>query len=414
MIPETGTDLGHGVRVTPGDCGGLVIHSAEIDLGLTVRSGEAAGTAVTWRDQCFEVVAKEPWRAGHRWALETWPSEQVMRVVQALDRDSVEAIAAAVRHQTEAARLRPWMWLLLPVLGMASTGWQIHWRNEWNFPAAVATGVSAVLESVFGAMCLIEFIAAIGGGTTIFPWIPRPLVIVGSLFLVEGLVRFVQVSADTEPVGSFFGLVASIVRRPPETPPPTVPAPRLRSHDIEKGNLELESPIQRRDWEAPGVLPYRTRVYRLTSTDRLGEGWVYRFVEVEADAVGEEPRFRLLPARLSTSTPPHEPPSSIVRVALLTASAFLAPRVYQERWAWEMDANPTWFTVFGAAAEMIGGISNLWGAPAGEPLPVLFGLFFVVEAMARFASVAVYRRPMGSLVGLPLVPLLDRYLPERR
>jgi hypothetical protein len=45
-------------------------------------------------------------------------------------------------------------------------------------------------------------------------------------------------------------------------------------------------------------------------------------------------------------------------------------------------------------------------------LALLLNLFFVFEAVVRFSSVVLKGRPQGSLFGLPLVPILERILPE--
>jgi hypothetical protein len=66
----------------------------------------------------------------------------------------------------------------------------------------------------------------------------------------------------------------------------------------------------------------------------------------------------------------------------------------------------------GASAELIGGWSNLSAGTGAALLTVVLNLFFVFEAVVRFGSVTFRGQPLGSLLGLPLIPVLDRYLPE--
>jgi hypothetical protein len=405
-------DLGHGVRVLPGESDGIVVVSEGADLGWRPRSGDRPGSAVTWEGSVFEVVTTEVMRRGFRWTLEPWSGEDVMRVVLPLDPNTVGAAAEAAGREARAAQLRPLAWLLLPILGLAIGPWQRKWRDDWGFPATAATWVSAILEAIAGAACVIELIAMIGGGgASVFPWLPRPLVLVGIFMMPEGLFRLAQVAADSEPVGSVFGLVVSVFERRTPPPPPPVPKPEVHAFDREEGVLELVSPIQRRDWEEPGVLPFRGKLFVMTSTGRLGESWLYGFEGVDEGEDRPGPRHRLLPARPRADAPPREASLGFFRVVLLTAATTLAPRRFQERWADQLNLRPVWLTIFGASAELLGGFTNLRAGASSGSILVILDLFFVVEAVIRFASVIVSGRPMGSLLGLPLTPILERFLP---
>jgi len=412
MNLETGCDLGHGVRVMPGVGRGLVVQSGAIDLGWRARQGGEAGSAVVWHGESFEVLANEPFREGHRWFLEPWSGEQVMRVVLSLDEDWVDDASRAAKRIAQAAKLRAWMWPFLPLLGMAPESWQRRWRNDWNYPAALATSVSAVLEAVLGAACLVEFMAKVGAGATIFPWIPRPLVIMGGVLLPEGLVRLAQVFADSEPVGSVFGLVASVFYRPKGAAEAPIPVPTVSAYDGAEGTLELDSPIQRRDWEGPGVLSYRDEVYTLAETRRLGENWIYSFARGDGGELEAEPRFRLAPPRILSKPTPRESPPGFIRIALLTTVVCLAPGRFQERWARVLEVHPLWLTVLGAGAELVGGLNNLGSNGDAGTGTILLAIFFIAEAVVRFGSLATTGRPMGSLLGWPFAPLLERVIPE--
>jgi len=412
MTSTTGHDLGHGVRVMPGDGGGIVVQSADFNLGWRPRIGGAPGAAVIWEGTTYEVVEREPWRRGGRWTLEPWVGEDVMRVVLPLDGATVDNAANVARTAVRGAKLRPWFWSLSPVLGFATSSWQRRWRDDWGFPAAFATRLSALIEMVIGAVCMIELIAMVGGEVTVFPWIPRPLIYFGFAFFVEGVVRLAQVASDSEPVGTFFGLVVSVFERPPLRESESIPVPTARVFDEVTGHLELLSTIHRRDWEGPGLLPYRGEHFALDSTDRLGEDWVYVFhrVEVAGDRPGVVHRLR--PPRSKVEDRSFADQPGIIKTVLLTIACTLAPRRFQERWAWELGVKAKWFTVLGASTEFIGGLSNL-GAPEGQSVPtVLLNLFFIGEAMVRLGSIVFRGLPLGSVLGLPLAPVLERYLPD--
>ena len=229
MTSPTNGDLGHGVRVMPGDGGRIVVQSAEFDLGWRPRVAEQPGSAVVWGGASFEVLEREPWGRGARWTLVPWTGEDVMRVVLPLDGAAVEAAARDARAAAREAALRPWFWLLSPVLGFASASAQRRWRDAWGFPATTATWLSAIFEFVLGGLCIVELMVASQAGVEIFSWIPRWLLFCGLPLCVEGLVRMKMVASDSEPIGSFFGLIGSVFERARK---PTPEPRRLRPGTI--------------------------------------------------------------------------------------------------------------------------------------------------------------------------------------
>jgi len=353
----------------PGAGDGIVVLSTDFDLGWRSRSDGGPGSAVVIEDSSYEVVAREPLRRGARWTLEPWAGEAVMRVVLPLDEATVKTGAEAARMATRSAGLRPTL-LLSPLLGFAASSWQRRWRDEWGFPATLATWLSAILEMVLGAVCVMELIASAGGGMSVFTWIPRPLVYFGLVLFVEGLVRLAQVASDSEPVGTLLGLVVLAFERREVPAPEPISAPEVQGFDEDEGTLELLSPILRRDWEGPGLLSYRGERFALDSVKKLGESWVYVFRRVEAADGGSGPPLRLLPPR-----------------------SRMEGRSFTDQ-------------------PLIGGWSNLSAGTGAALLTVVLNLFFVFEAVVRFGSVTFRGQPLGSLLGLPLIPVLDRYLPE--
>ncbi|MCU0302713.1 MAG: hypothetical protein MUC56_01465 [Thermoanaerobaculales bacterium] len=412
MTSTAGRDLGHGVRVLPGEGGGLVVLSESTDLGWRPREPARAGSAVTWREAVFEVVRREPWRRGARWSLEPWPDSEVMRVVAPLDEATVAAAAEAGRREARATRLRPGAWLAAPLLGFATASWQRRWRDDWGFPAVAATSSSAVLEILLGAVCMIELISSFGAGRSLFEWIPRPLVFFGLVLFVEGAVRLAQVFADAEPVGTLIGLLVSLAvpRRPDEAPPP--PGPAVETLDHSAGQLELRSPIVRRDWEGPGLLPYRGELWALSSARQLGDVWIYAFARVEPPPGDPAPLLRLRPAPPRAEVPARRDAPGPVRSVLLSIACTLAPARHQVRWAWWTGVRATGFTLFGATVELAGGLVNLSSGQEGGGVALLTNLAVVVEGAVRLGWVVLRGEPLGSLLGLALGPLLDRVLPE--
>jgi hypothetical protein len=332
-----------------------------------------------------------------------------MRTVFSLDASWVSSVAGEQCSGRRAAALRRWTLPLLPVLALAPAAFQRRWRSAWGFPSELATGVSALLELAIGGFGVVQaFVAALQGGWFL-PDPLRPLVVFGPLMSLEGLLRLHASMALSEPMGSAVGLPLMLFERARNGPLPR-PIPQPTAVDDERGVLELMSKVQRPDWVPEGVLHYRDRRYRLRSVVRVGSGWCYQFERVEDGADG--PRLRLVPA--VSQVQPEEPVRSprLLTIAMITALACLAPRQYQERWARSVGTRPIWFTVLGAGAELLGGWFNLRQAAGDERGMLAVNLFFVAEAVVRFALLVITGRPVGSLLGIPVRPLLDRLMPE--
>ncbi len=150
----------------------------------------------------------------------------------------------------------------------------------------------------------------------------------------------------------------------------------------------------------------------MESVTRLGGSWIYVFTGVEVADDWNGRRLHLLPPRPTVERRTFSESPGLARTVLLSIACTLAQGRFQERWGWLMGVRATWFTIFGAAVELIGGLSNL-GAGVGEQPPALMlNLFLVFEAVARLGWVALRGEPLGSVIGLPLSPLLEKVLPE--
>ena len=396
----------------PGDGECFVVLSEAVEFGWRPREEGRPGSAVMLEGESYEVVEHQPWRRGGRWILQPWTGEDVMRVIFSLDEASVARVFEMARASAKAERLGPWMYVLAPILGFAAASWQRRWRDTWGFPATMATWTSAILEMLVGSVCVVELMISGFSGESVFPWLPRPLTYFGLFFFLEGVIRLIQVFGDSEPVGTFFGLVASVFerRRKPESEPTL--GPEVRLHDRESGSLELLSPIQRRDWEEPGLLPYRGETFAVDGLQRQGESWVYIFTRVELADGWNGRRLHLMPPKSKVERKTFSDSPGLAKSVLLSIACTLAQGRFQERWGWLVGVRGTWFTLFGAATEMIGGLSNLGAGAGTQALGLMLNLFFIFEGVARLGWVVLRGQPLGSVIGLPLSPLLEKVLPE--
>ena len=67
-------------------------------------------------------------------------------------------------------------------------------------------------------------------------------------------------------------------------------------------------------------------------------------------------------------------------------------------------------TVIGGSAELVGGLVNLRSLPEGDPTATLLNLFLTAEGALRLATVLGWKRLLGSALGWPMTPVLDRVL----
>lgn len=104
-------------------------------------------------------------------------------------------------------------------------------------------------------------------------------------------------------------------------------------------------------------------------------------------------------------------PPRIVRTTIATAVMCMAPRTYQERWARHLGVRAVWFTLLGAAAELFGGWVNLGHGSTRDFSSLAVNLVFILEAVVRLALLISTGRPVGSLLGWVVQPLLARLMP---
>jgi hypothetical protein len=364
-----------------------------------------------WRGRSYEVVGWVEVGRGVRWTLQIWAEASAMRGVFKLEPGTIQGIADRTEAEGRNRRTRSMTFLFLPLLGMAPAKVQKKWADGWGFDPERATQVSAVCETLFGSLGIIQIASNAFGGEPFMPaWLAYP----GVLLFASGCVRLALVVADGEPVGSPLGL-PFVFMAPKVAPDVEQATPAVRSFDLSRGTLVLESPILRRDWDRDGLLHYRGTMYRLDQTDQEGRSWVYTFTR-SADEGASEPVLRLLPPpslQPLKATGDAEPPS-FLKTMLVTAAVTLGPASDQERWAAELGIRAVWLTILGAGAELVGGIANLQNdLGPSQPLLVLLDFYLIGEGLLRLGSVLV-GRSMGSVFGWILRPLYRRFLPPAR
>jgi hypothetical protein len=440
-------DLGHGVLVVrAGEVRGSGdalwrVESASVDLGWSPRQGAAAGTAVLWEDQLFEVIARGGRPGCWWWSLRPWDETETIRVSARLDASTVErSWVEQVAGRQRSVQLG-WSLAMAPLLGAAPTRLKLRWQNEWGFPATAATLISILLEAVVGGCGVIDAVARFTSDDTFLPAWLGWLAFLGPILLLEALIRLQKVLTQDEPMGSLLGLPLLLLE--PQEPPVSRlegMLPRLRELDPRTGELELVSPILRKDWLEGGCLTYRGEVFRLVGMAQVGNGWAYRFIiagrgsadepggaeapprgaapdqesAIEPESPSPGAQLRLVPPMAAREEHRREPPPSLWRSTLLTALFCFAPAAYQRIWARHVGAAAIWLTVAGALVELIGGLSSIRADLASASPFLILDLLLCGEALVRLGVVIVRREPVGSILGLPLTRLYRRWSRDPR
>jgi hypothetical protein len=355
----------------------------------------------------FEVVECQPAGGGEAWTLQPWPEGDAMRGVFTLDEAWVAGLERD-RVGDRAARRRWWLLPVVPLLGFVPASLQLSWELRWGFPAVAATLLSALGELALATVGVVHALASAFGGTGMASGPLTWLGLVSPMLLVESFVRLKHVTATKEPIGSAFCLPLSLLETSGQTAAAET-APTVRGFDRDAGSLELWSEIHRADWPADGVLWYRDEPYRLASVGREGRAWIYAFSS--ADATAEGPALRLMPPRGRPLPSTRGRPPGLARSTVATALACLAPRDLQEAWGSRIGVRPILLTVLGAGAECCGALVNLQsGVADGSSFALAVNLVVLVEGVTRFTLLLGSGRPVGSLLGLALRPVLERLL----
>ena len=408
----TSHDLGHGVSIIPYGEDGWRVASRRLTLPWTPRAENHPGSAVLWRGQAYEVVGGHVSGCERGWILEPWPDPEVMRAVFRLDEDWIGSHAAAEEEQRRNRLIRRVSLPAAPLLALAPARLQRQWRDSWGFPAAGATLVSAICELAAGGVGVVQLLVIVSGSEWFLPEPVRWIAVIGPALSAEALVRL-ACAARSEPIGSFLGLPLALV---PKSAPVEqhLSRPEVSLEGAEGGGLEIVSDVLRRDWVPDGVLRYRGDAYRLAGLENLGSGWRYRFERTDSEASGPQLHLARIVERSEARERARSP--SLVRTTIVSAVTCMAPSRYQERWARHLGVRPVWFTLLGAGSELLGGWINLeHGSSVGASPSLSFmalNLFFVVEAVVRLALLVLTGKPIGSVFGWAVQPLLEKMMPE--
>jgi hypothetical protein len=398
-------ELGHGVAARPEPDGSWTVTSSRVDLGWQVRQGLVPGTAVSYRDDLFEVSGRERGEAGFSWRLTPWPEGETVRVVTLLDAARVAAAAATAADEARSRTIRRRLVAVLPLAGLLPRGVQERLQRAHNFPALLATEVSAAHEIGLGGLGVIQLVTAVMSSTAPTQ-VVRWLIVATPLLIGEGVVRLALAMSQGRPFGSLSTWpITWFERRQPPPDPGSGYRPTTLRCDPAAGVLELATARVRPDWGEDGVLRFRDQVYRLLDK-KPGQGrMVYRFALVEP---GTPPTLQLLPPPAAPPRGGAEPVLAWVTLPFRIVLMSFAPRELQERWFRARGTSPLVATAASAFTEAFGGVVNLVDRPAGGIL-TLVDLFFLVEGTVRLTLALARGHGVGSLLGRPFLPLCRRW-----
>lgn len=196
-------DEGEEARITAGGPAAAEIVSQGY-LPLRVRTPEVyrlraafPGTAVVLGDRTFEVVDEVETNEGVSYRLEPWPQGEVERDRVAYGSRFVRAAQAARERAAVRERMRPFRFLLYPLVGLLPETPQERLCSRLGLYAVTATLVSGLCEGL-----LLPFVLGMAGNfESLRPYAMRfsPLLV---LLVVPGLGRAFAAAAFRETSGS--------------------------------------------------------------------------------------------------------------------------------------------------------------------------------------------------------------------
>ena len=413
MASAPPTEIGHGVTVTVNPEGSIEILSAHLALPLQARQGHVPGTAVSWGGDLFEVISTSRDEKPERFLAFPWRDGEAARRIFRLDDANLALLAAHTREWHEHRRTRRLGTAILPLMGLAPAPLQRAWHNEFGFPMAWATVVSAVPEFLLGITGVIQALVLRMGGTRFLPHGLGWLVPLGAWLALEGTFRLAWALPTGEPLGSVFGLPLLLIPRSRPASAETALRPIALVHDPDGKYLELASPVARHDWSTGTVLPFRGRHWRVLGLRSHAAPWVYAFEACDLVA-DDAPRAHLAPPRIAELAAASPQPDSlrlIGRRTLETALFAFAPRAQQQRWGTARGTRPVLVTAVCGALEAYGGYYNLHAFGRTDVWLLPHDLAFIAEGLWRVGVALFTRQPCGSLLGLALTSYYRRWRP---
>jgi hypothetical protein len=400
---------GEEARLTPGAAAAAEVWSRGF-LPLRVRSDGSfrlrpafPGTAVVLGDSTYEVLSETelPDDGLVVYRLREWPEGEVVRDRVVYGLALVRAAEAERERARVRERLRPWRFLLYPLVGLLPEEEQVRLCDRLGLYALTATLVSGLVEG-FGVILLLLLVARTSeGGRAIMLLVSLPGLV---LLVVPGLGRafgaiFLRESGGSAPVVFAFAALRAIGAQQEHRDRSFVPLTRSAFWE----RLDHPDAVE----TAPGgALVYRGLLPHLTwgGGRRLSLGRDWWSVTPEPPVLDRGRlvySYRLEP--LGEEPPPPPPPDVYAEEVLaevrrewdalnegfawLTSMlpADVQARAFDHRGGPSAARRPTMATAL--AAGILGGyvLSLLPGGPAADPLaPVLGGVAGLLLADAAW------------------------------
>jgi hypothetical protein len=164
------------------------------------------GTAISWQERVFEVVAIRVLPGGGvEYELGPWRKDLAIRSLERYDESSETLRAGEHAWKAAAIRKRKLAVLFSPLLGHLPGDVQTRMENEFGAPATKMTVVSALPLLAIGIFGMFGVVARLAGGSLApLPEPPAPL----SIYLFgESAMRLMVAATQSRPAGSIPGIL---------------------------------------------------------------------------------------------------------------------------------------------------------------------------------------------------------------
>ena len=226
--------------------GGLVLlcpgpKSWKPRIARTLTSAEYPGTAVDWAGGIFEVLQAEHLQdGGVRYRLGPWPDGHAIRRLEQYDEASERARDTEQTDRRDGVRKRRLSILLAPLAGLLPGATQKEMESEFGAPALAMTISSALPLAAIGFLGIFErFLAGLGGGIDLPPWLTPPIPIALYLF-AESTLRLASAAGAGEPMGSLPVVIAYEAWREARGPADSEPEANAAEPDAAAAPAEAE------------------------------------------------------------------------------------------------------------------------------------------------------------------------------
>jgi hypothetical protein len=281
------------------------------DPGEAFRRPAFPGTAVLLGDQTFEVVAERSAPEGVVYLLGPWPEGEVARHRVAYGPPFVRAVLAERERAAIHARLRPYRFVLYPLVGLLPEAEQERWSDRLGLYAVHATLVSGLCEVALYLLLVWGIARGADGGLRVALLLLGPLLGIVALL---GVLRAFGAAAFREVSGQvlvevafdlFRGLRAAVLPADVSVVPLTRAAFWARLGTPDRVTRDPDGALTFR-----GLLPHLH--WRTGHNVRAGED--YWRVEPQAPVLDRNRvvySYRLSPAARDEAPSPAEPPGTL-------------------------------------------------------------------------------------------------------